>query len=232
VTRGDSGAGTVLIVDDEADIRDVLEFVLQNAGYHTESTGRGDDALRIVQRRRPDLVILDIGLPGLSGLDVCPQLTAMAIPVLVLSSHDRDDQVVTGLEVGAEDYVTKPFNHRELLLRVEKIIRRTRPAYPEGVLRVGALRIDRDRREVTVDGRAVPLTPTEFDLITWLARTPGVPVPVETLLRDVWHVTEWTSGDEMVKVSIRRLRRKIEPDPKNPRYLLNRWGQGYFLTES
>ncbi len=235
---------TVLIVDDEADIRDVLEFVLQNAGYHTEATGRGDIALELARENTPDLVILDIGLPGLSGLEVCPQLTEMGIPVLVLSSHDRDDQVVTGLEVGAEDYVTKPFNHRELLLRVDKIIRRTttvRPAAPPAVVTVGRLTIDSRRHLVTVaaDGeepgtpeREIPLTPTEFDLILFLARSPGVPHTVETLLKEVWRVTDWTNGDEMVKVGVRRLRKKIEHDPSRPRFILNRWGQGYFLTES
>lgn len=223
---------TILIVEDEADIRDVLEYVLQNAGYQVESAGRGDEALEIARRRSVDLVVLDIGLPGLSGLEVLPRLAGMEIPVLVLSSHDRDDQVVAGLEVGADDYVTKPFNHRELLLRIDKIIRRTRGNRSSRVLQVGQITIELDRHQVTAGERTIPLTPTEFDLITFLARTPGVPQPVETLLREVWRVSDWTNGEEMVKVGIRRLRKKIEPDPARPRFIINRWGQGYLLAET
>ncbi len=223
--------GRVLVVDDEADIVDVLCFALESAGYETRSTGRGDEALAISREWPPDLVILDIGLPGLSGLEVCPRLTEDGIPVLVLSSHDRDDEVVEGLEVGAEDYVTKPFNHKELLLRVGKIIRRTRASAAEELVTAGEITVDLRRREVRVGVQEVHLTPTEFGIIALLAGKPGEPVEVETLLREVWGATEWTNGDEMVKVNIRRLRKKIEPDPQHPRYLLNRWGQGYLLAD-
>lgn len=222
---------TILIVEDETDIRDVLEFVFQNAGYHAVSTGRGDEALEIARGTSLDLVVLDIGLPGLSGMEILPHLTRMDIPVLILSSHDREDQVVSGLEVGADDYVTKPFSHRELLLRVDKLIRRTRGTRASRTLEVGPIAIDLDRQQATIGEQAVSLTPTEFDLIAFLARTPGVPQPTETLLREVWQVTDWVNGEEMVKVGIRRLRKKIEPDPAKPRYILNRWGQGYFLAE-
>lgn len=223
--------GRVLVVDDEVDIQDVLCFVLENDGYETRATGRGDQALAICAEWPPDLVILDIGLPGLSGLEVCPKLAEMGIPVLVLSSHDRDDQVVLGLEVGAEDYVTKPFNHKELLLRVGKIIRRTRSDAPETRFRAGDVVVDTTKHTVTVGQRDVHLTPTEFDIIALLARSKGTPLPVETILREVWRVSDWTNGDEMVKVNIRRLRKKIEPDPQDPRYILNRWGQGYLLAD-
>ncbi|TVR07317.1 MAG: DNA-binding response regulator [Spirochaetaceae bacterium] len=228
--------GRVLVVDDEADIVDVLCFALESAGYQTRATGRGDEALVISREWNPDLVVLDIGLPGLSGLEVCPRLTAAGIPVLVLSSHDRDDEVVEGLEVGAEDYVTKPFNHKELLLRIGKIIRRTkavgaRSAEANDILTAGDITVDLPRREVRVGGHEVHLTPTEFGIIALLARNPGQPVDVETLLREVWGTADWTNGDEMVKVNIRRLRKKIEPDPQHPRYLLNRWGQGYLLAD-
>lgn len=230
------GVDTILIVEDEADIRDVLEFVLENAGYRVLSTGQGDTALDLAREHPVGLAILDIGLPGMSGLEVCPHLVALDIPVLVLSSHDRDDQVVTGLEVGADDYVTKPFNHRELLLRVERILQRTRGARPSRILQAGPLTVDLERHSVTVRRTSgevsVDLTPTEFDLVSFLAKNPGVPHTVETLLREVWRVTEWSNGEEMVKVGVRRLRKKIEEDPAHPKILLNRWGQGYFLTES
>ncbi len=226
---------TILIVDDEADIRDVLEFTLENAGYRTRQAGHGEEALQIVSTEQVHLVILDIGLPGISGLELCPQFVGLGIPVLVLSSHDRDDEVVTGLEVGADDYVTKPFNHRELLLRVEGLLRRTQGNRRSRNLTIGPVTVDLDRQTVTVlrDGTpaSIDLTPTEFDLLTFLARSPGVPQPVDTLLRQVWNVSDWTSGEEMVKVGIRRLRKKIERDPARPEILLNRWGQGYFLTE-
>ncbi len=230
---------TILVVEDEAEIRDVLEFVLTTAGYRVSSTSEGETAITMAQTQPIDLAILDIGLPGMSGLEVCPILTHAGIPVLVLSSHDRDDQVVTGLEVGAEDYVTKPFNHRELLLRIDKLIRRTsgKPERPQ-VMTVGRITVDTMRHVVIIRGvpgeqdREVNLTPTEFDLVSFLAASPDVPHSVETLLREVWRVQDWTNGEEMVKVGIRRLRKKIEPDPSNPVFLLNRWGQGYFLTQS
>lgn len=224
--------GRVLVVDDEADIRDMLSFVLENQGYETCSAGRGDLALEIASGWGPDLAILDIGLPGLSGLEVCPRLAEMGVPVLVLSSHDRDDQVVAGLELGAEDYVTKPFNYKELVLRVGKIIRRTRGAESDRVVAVGAMRIDLKRRVVEIRGSPIHVTPTEFDILALLARSPGTPVPVEAILREVWHSDDRISGDEMVKVNIRRLRKKIEPEPDRPRCLLNRWGQGYYLDDS
>ncbi|HNZ94711.1 MAG TPA: response regulator transcription factor, partial [Sphaerochaeta sp.] len=116
----------ILVVDDEQAIVDLLHFILTNAGYEVASTGRGDEVAPLAREFHPDLVILDIGLPGLSGLEVVPLLVELDTPVLVLSSHDRDDQIIEGLEVGAEDYVSKPFNHKELLLRIEKIIRRTK----------------------------------------------------------------------------------------------------------
>lgn len=227
---------TILIVDDEADIRDVLEFTLENAGYETRSTGDGEAALRIATDEAIALAILDIGLPGMSGLEVCPRLVGMGIPVLVLSSHDRDDQVVTGLEVGADDYVTKPFHHRELLLRVEGLLRRASGTRRPRVLQCGALRVDLDRHTVTIHRDetdvSIDLTPTEFDLVAFLAQSPGVPHSVDVLLREVWRVSAWTHGEEMVKVAVRRLRKKIEDDAAHPRLLLNRWGQGYFLTET
>ncbi len=225
--------GKVLVVDDERDIQDVLAFVLEDSGYETKTTGRGDEALILAQQWHPDIVILDIGLPGLNGLEVCPRLVAMDIPVLVLSSHDRDDQIVEGLEVGAEDYVSKPFNLKELLLRIEKILRRTKPAEASAsMLLIGSLAIDMPRSMVTIDGELVNLTPTEYKIVEFLAKHAHTPVSSETLLQQVWKAEEWIQGPEMVKVNISRLRKKLEKDPSNPRYLLNRWGYGYLLTDT
>jgi len=224
--------GTVLVVDDEPDIQDLLCFILQDAGYEARAAGRGDEALAICKEWDPDLVILDIGLPGISGLEVCPRLVAMSIPVLVLSSHDRDDQVVEGLEVGAEDYVSKPFNHKELLLRVEKIIRRTRGSEEPNLIVIGDIAVDLRHGLATVDGAPVQLTPTEFKILALLASHPGTPFPTEALLQEVWRSDDWINGTEMVKVNISRLRKKIEKDPGKPKHLLNRLGQGYCLTDS
>jgi len=224
-------SGKVLVVDDEKDIRDVLCFILENAGYQTKAVGNGNDAVVESNRWQPDLVILDIGLPGLDGLQVCPRLVDMEIPVLVLSSHDKDDQIIEGLEVGAEDYVSKPFNYKELLLRVEKIIKRTRPETTKYLLTIGSITVDIRKQTVEIDRELVNLTPTEYKIIEFLATHANTPVSSETLLKQVWNAEEWINGVEMVKVNISRLRKKIEQDPSNPRFLLNRWGYGYLLTD-
>lgn len=223
----------VLVVDDELDILDVLSFVLEDAGYETKTVSRGDSALEVASTWRPDIVILDIGLPGLNGLEVCPKLVEMNIPVIVLSSHDKDDQVVEGLEVGAEDYVSKPFNLKELLLRVEKILKRTRASETDtSKLVIGALVVDLRKATVSVDGEVISLTPTEYKIVEFLAKRAHTPVSSETLLEGVWNAEEWIQGPEMVKVNISRLRKKLEKDPSNPRFLLNRWGYGYLLTDA
>ncbi len=224
--------GKVLVVDDERDICDVLSYILEDAGYRTKSVGRGDRALEICAEWSPDIVILDIGLPGMSGLDVCPKLVDMGIPVLVLSSHDSDDQIVEGLEVGAEDYVAKPFNYKELLLRIEKILRRTRSNSGRQTITIGELTVDLRQRNLEIGNEIVNLTPTEYKIIEILATQANTPVSTDTLLKEVWHADEWVNGEEMVKVNISRLRKKIEKDPSNPRYLLNRWGYGYLLTDT
>jgi len=222
----------ILVVDDEQAIVDLLHFILTNAGYEVASTGRGDEVASLARRFQPDLVILDIGLPGLSGLEVVPSLVELDIPVLVLSSHDRDDQIIEGLEVGAEDYVSKPFNHKELLLRIEKIIRRTKVGPSEQIIRIGAIMVDVRRRVMEIDGQEIILTPTEFRIIEYLALHAHIPVSAEELLKQVWNTDEWIQGPEMVKVNISRLRKKIEPNPSSPRFLVNRWGFGYLLTDT
>ncbi len=223
----------ILVVDDERDILDILSFVLDDAGYETRTTARGDEVLPLVEDWRPDLVILDIGLPGLSGLDVCPSLVSRDIPVLVLSSHDRDDQIIEGLEVGAEDYVSKPFNLKELLLRIEKILRRTKTSDTAAqTISIGSLTIDLRSQSVWVEGELVNLTPTEYKIVEFLGKHAHTPVSSEDLLKQVWNAQDWIQGPEMVKVNISRVRKKLEKDPANPRYVLNRWGYGYLLTDT
>lgn len=222
----------ILVVDDEQAIVDLLHFILGNAGYEVASTGRGDEVIGLAEVFKPDLVILDIGLPGRSGLEVVPLLVELKTPTIVLSSHDRDDQIIEGLEVGAEDYVSKPFNHKELLLRIEKVIRRTKVEPSEQLIRIGSILIDLRRRVMKIDEREITLTPTEFKIMEYLALHAHTPVSAEELLKQVWNADEWTQGPEMVKVNISRLRKKIEPNPSHPRFLVNRWGFGYLLTDT
>ncbi len=223
----------VMVVDDEQDIRDILVYILENAGYEVEAYGRGDVVLEACSKWRPAIVILDIGLPGMNGLEVCRLLFQEGIPVLVLSSHDHDDQIIKGLEVGAEDYVAKPFNFKELLLRIEKIVRRTSgyPTPQKETVEVGNLVIDVGQQLLFMDGKEVRVTPTEFKIMEILALNLHAPVSTEALLRDVWNSTDWINGAEMVKVNIWRLRKKLEKEPSCPVLIRNKRGFGYHLSD-
>lgn len=220
----------VLLVDDEKDILTLLTYIFESKGYSVNSVMRGDDAVKIASSWSPDIVILDIGLPGLNGLEVCTYLVDMHIPVIFLSSHDQDDQIIEGLEVGGEDYVSKPFNYKELLLRVEKVLKRSKA--PEGkVLVVGDLTINLEQQSLFLQGELVNLTPTEFKIIEVLSTYLHTPVSVQKILQSVWNNEEWIQGSELVKVNMSRLRKKIEEDPASPRYIINKWGVGYILTD-
>ncbi len=220
----------ILLVDDEKDILTLLTYIFENQGYVVRSVLRGDVAVRVASSWSPDIVILDIGLPGLNGLEVCTHLVDMHIPVIFLSSHDADDQIIEGLEVGGEDYVSKPFNYKELLLRVEKILKRSK-AHEGKVLVVGDLTINVKKQCLTLQGELVNLTPTEFKIIEVLATYLHTPVSVQKILQTVWKNEEWIQGSELVKVNMSRLRKKIEEDPASPRYIINKWGVGYILTD-
>jgi DNA-binding response OmpR family regulator len=176
-------------------------------------------------------VILDKGLPGLNGLEVCTHLVDMHIPVIFLSSHDADDQIIEGLEVGGEDYVSKPFNYKELLLRVEKVLKRTQVHDGKNLI-VGDLTIKLEQQSLYVKGVLISLTPTEFKIIEVLAAYLHTPVSVQKILQTVWKNEDWIQGAELVKVNMSRLRKKIEEDPATPRYIINKWGVGYILTDA
>ncbi len=221
----------VLLVDDEKDILTLLTYIFESKGYCVNSVMRGDDAVRVASLWSPDIVILDIALPGLNGLEVCTHLVDMHIPVIFLSSHDADDQIIEGLEVGGEDYVSKPFNYKELLLRVEKVLKRSKT--PQGkVLVLGDLVINVEQQSLSLKGEQVNLTPTEFKIIEVLATYLHTPVSVQKILQTVWNNEEWIQGSELVKVNMSRLRKKIEEDPASPRYIINKWGVGYILTDA
>ncbi|EQD82601.1 PhoB family transcriptional regulator [Saccharopolyspora erythraea D] len=221
-------AARVLVVDDDTSVRDVVRRYLQRAGYAVELAGDGETALRLHAERKPDLVVLDLMLPGVGGLEVCRRLRERGeVPVVMLTALGEESDRVVGLEQGADDYVVKPFSPRELVLRVASILRRARTSQPaEGeVLTDGALRLDLDARRGTLDGGELALTGREFDLLVFLLRHPGRAFSRAELLEQVWG---WSFGDHStVTVHMRRLREKVEPDPARPVRINTVWGVGY-----
>lgn len=226
---------TILIVDDEATIVEVVALYLQREGFRVLTAGDGNVALRLVAEQPPDLVVLDLMLPGLNGLEVARRLRGgSAIPIIILTARAEEADRVVGLELGADDYVTKPFSARELVARVKAVLRRTQPAAvaeapaAANALAIGGLRLDAAARSVTLDGQAIGLTAREFELLHFLMRHPGQVFTREQLLDNVWGYT-FASDMGTVTVHIRRLREKIERDPANPTLLQTIWGVGYKL---
>jgi two-component system response regulator ResD len=223
---------TILIVDDEPTIVEVVELYLRREGFRVLTAGDGAAALSAVQQERPDLIVLDLMLPGMSGLDVTRQLRADgALPIIMLTARGEETDRVVGLELGADDYVTKPFSPRELVARVKAVLRRTQPTpAPEpsasNVIAMGGLRLDAAARTVTLDGQPIGLTAREFDLLLFLMQHPDQVFTREQLLDNVWGYT-FATDMSTVTVHIRRLREKIERDPTNPTFLQTVWGVGY-----
>ncbi|MFI7246231.1 response regulator transcription factor [Streptomyces qinglanensis] len=223
-------AGRVLVVDDDPTVAEVVTGYLQRAGYAVDRAETGPDALEHAAARWPDLVVLDLMLPGMDGLEVCRQLRGRGpVPVIMLTALGDEGDRVLGLEVGADDYVTKPFSPRELVLRVESVLRRSRHAEeaprPAAVLRAGGLAVDPLARRAARDGTELSLTVREFDLLAHLLRHPARAFSREELMREVWG---WAFGDlSTVTVHVRRLRAKIEDDPAQPRLIQTVWGVGY-----
>jgi DNA-binding response OmpR family regulator len=215
-------------VDDDATVRDVVGRYLDEAGYQVDLAGDGPTGLRAARERRPDAVVLDLMLPGMSGLDVCRALRRddEHLPIVMLTALGEDDDRVLGLELGADDYVTKPFSARELMLRVGSVLRRVRPAESAGALLVdGALRIDPAARRAELGNVELALTTREFDLLAFLLAHPGRAYTRAELLTEVWG---WEFGDQStVTVHVRRLREKIETDPTRPLRIATIWGTGY-----
>ncbi len=219
----------VLVVDDEPQILRALQTNLRGAGYEVDTAATAEEALAAAAARPPDAVILDLVLPDGRGTDVCRELRRWSTaPVLLLSVVGEEREKVAALDAGADDYVEKPFGVDELLARLRAALRRAGPAGGP-VLEVGDLAIDLDKRLVTVDGRAVQLTPHEFALLRVLAQNEGKLLTHPALLREVWGPAY---GDEShyLHVYVSQLRRKIEPDPARPRYLLTEPGVGYRLV--
>ncbi|MEV0561115.1 response regulator transcription factor [Dactylosporangium sp. NPDC050588] len=217
----------VLVVDDDPTVSDVVRRYLEREGFTVALAGDGRQALDSYDAERPDLVVLDLMLPGIDGLEVCRRLRAQdrTLPVIMLTALGEESDRVLGLELGADDYVTKPFSPRELVLRVQSVLRRAIPAPVEETLVDGELRVDEARRTATLRGEALALTVREFDLLVFLMRNPGRVLRRAELLQQVWG---WTFGDQStVTVHMRRLREKVEDDPAEPRRILTVWGVGY-----
>lgn len=228
-------AGTkILIIDDEPDVTAAVKLTIniQEPTWEVIEAQDGDQGLALAGQESPDLVLLDLTMPGLHGFEVLKQIRMFSnVPVIILTVADDELDKVRGLELGADDYIVKPFGHLELLARIRSVLRRAEgvsgPVEP--ILICGNLRIDFNRKRVAVGEREVKLTTTEFRLLEVLARNAGQVVPDELLLSRVWG-PEAVDETDYLKVFTYRLRRKIEPDPANPRYLLTEWGVGYWLN--
>jgi DNA-binding response OmpR family regulator len=223
---------TVLVVDDEPRIVELARDYLEHAGFAVLVARDGPAALETARRDRPDLVVLDLGLPGLDGLDVTRELRRDgSIPILMLTARDDELDKLLGLELGADDYLTKPFSPRELVARVKAVLRRAdRPVGAGDVIRVGDLMLDVPRMRTEVAGTSVDLTPTEFTLLATLARQPGR-IFTRSQLLDALHGVAFESYERAIDSHVKNLRRKLEPDPRQPRYVLTVYGVGYRLAD-
>jgi DNA-binding response OmpR family regulator len=219
----------VLVVDDEAIVRDVLTRYLEDEGFHVDAVEDGEAALELAARALPDIVVLDLMLPKVDGLEVFRRLRDLGdVPVVMLTAKREEVDRVVGLELGADDYVSKPFSPREVVARVRAVLRRGERAAQNGTpLALGGLEIDRARREVRRDASPpLHLTRKEYDLLELLASHPGRTFTRTELLESVWDFA-WDGDSSTVTVHIRRLREKIEDDPSDPRHLVTVWGVGY-----
>jgi DNA-binding response OmpR family regulator len=239
----------ILVVDDEANIADTLKYNLVREGYQVSIAGDGRQALELFKREKPDVVVLDLMLPGVNGLDVCRQLRQIStVPILMLTAKEEEVDKILGLELGADDYMTKPFNLRELIARIRAMLRRMEmlqgngaSSNPNGngradsknggetgqhLITVGELQINTNQHTVTMGDRPVMLKPKEFDLLAFLARHRGQVLTRELLLERVWDY-DYSGGTRTVDVHIRWLREKIEADPSRPRFIHTVFGVGY-----
>jgi DNA-binding response OmpR family regulator len=223
---------TVLVVEDETEIARVVRDYLRDAGFEVIVVGDGDSALASVRSAKPDLIVLDLGLPKRDGLDVAREVRRWSTtPIVVLTARGDEADRIVGLELGADDYVVKPFSPRELVARIRAVLRRTRSGHrPDEMLRVAGLEVDVAKMRVTVDGRGAELTPTEFDLLVTLVREPGR-VFTRSQLLDAIHGVAIETFERAIDAHVKNLRHKIESEPGAPRYVLTVHGVGYRFAD-
>jgi two-component system response regulator RegX3 len=225
----------VLVVEDEPSLVEALEFALAEEGFKVVSTGDGQDSVALFEREQPDLVLLDLMLPSLSGTEVCKQIRAgSAVPIIMLTARDSEIDKVVGLEVGADDYVTKPFSMRELVARVKAVLRRSGTdgePDPTGAVEVAGVRVDRARHEVSVRGADVQLPPKEFALLELLVRNAGRVLTREVLIDRIWGA-DYVGDTKTLDVHIKRLRGRIERDPRDPQHIYTVRGVGYKFLDA
>ena len=229
----------ILIVEDEQNIVDILSFNLGREGYDTIEAYDGPTGLKLALEENPDLILLDLMLPGMDGFDVCRQIrrAGHATPILMLTAREEEADKVLGLELGADDYITKPFSMRELLARVKANIRRVGmvPAAPQGeepaaaAMKLGRITVDVERATVYKDGKPLDLTQREYDLIRYLVSQPGKVFSREALMEQVWNYEGYVGDVRAVDVAVRRLREKLEDDPAAPRFICTKRGMGYYF---
>jgi two-component system response regulator VicR len=240
----DKDKKTILVVDDEKSIRDLLVFNLQNEGYNTLEAGDGLQAVDIALKESPDLILLDVMLPKLDGKSVCKKLryslNMSNIPILMISAKDTETDKIVGLEIGADDYITKPFQIREVIARVKANLRKSEftsnlevqaKEDKSEIIKVGDLTLDLKRVEVKVKDEVINLTKKEFDVLKYLASQPGQVVTREMLLRDVWEYEEYVGAIRTIDVTMNRIRDKIEKDKSNPKILITKRGSGYYVQD-
>lgn len=228
-----AGMATVLVVDDELRITRLVRDYLRQAGFGVVEASDGPGALRAAREHALDLVVLDLGLPGLDGLDVTRRLRAQSnVPIIIVTARTEEADRIVGLELGADDYVTKPFSPRELVARVRAVLRRVGMQADDGeVLHVGPVTVDQPKMRVTVDGGEVDLTPTEFQIVATLAGQPGR-VFTRAQLLDAVHGVAFEAYERAIDAHVKNIRRKMEPDPGRPRFVQTVHGVGYRFSDA
>ena len=239
---------TILVVDDEQSIMELLVFNLQKEGYNTLEAYDGVTAVEMAMNEKPDLILLDVMIPKIDGISVCKKiryaLNISNIPILMISAKDTESDKIVGLEMGADDYITKPFQIREVMARIKANLRKAelnanidimnntpKQEEKEDVIKVGDLTLDLKKIEARVKGEVINLTKKEFDVLKYLASQPGEVVTREMLLREVWEYEEYVGAIRTIDVTMNRIRDKIEKDKANPKILITKRGVGYYVTD-
>ena len=238
---------TILVVDDEKSIMELLVFNLQKEGYNTLEAYDGVTAVEMAMNEKPDLILLDVMIPKLDGISVCKKiryaLNISNIPILMISAKDTESDKIVGLEIGADDYITKPFQIREVMARIKANLRKAelnanmdsmnsqKNEDKDDIIKVGDLTLDLKKIEARVKGEVINLTKKEFDVLKYLASQPGQVVTREMLLREVWEYEEYVGAIRTIDVTMNRIRDKIEKDKANPKILITKRGVGYYVTD-